>query len=166
MIFNQQHCGLKLPTSCEDCTLQVCQTKTFEVCLLRKWKKQCPRIQRFYKQSTTKKDSKFNLCYSCICSIFLQLQFPNVQGWSIQQDSQNIFTTGSMDYYTCPGSTISCPQPELMTTGCSGSRQGGGLMGGQVRDTLKVDHRRVNQHAAGTLSCLSSLPREALHTLR
>lgn len=50
------------------------------------------------------------------------------------------FTTGSMDYYTCPGSTISCPQPELMTTGCSGSRQGGGLMGGQVRDTLKVDH--------------------------
>lgn len=37
-----------------------------------------------------KKDSKFNMCYSCICSIFLQLQFPNVQGWSIQQDSQNI----------------------------------------------------------------------------
>lgn len=35
MIFNQQHCGLKLPTSCEDCTLQVYQAKTFEVCSLK-----------------------------------------------------------------------------------------------------------------------------------
>lgn len=74
------------------------------------------------------------------------------------------FTMCSVDYYTCPGCTVSCPQPELMTQAAATPLTGWRLMG----DKWETLSRWITggKSCRLSLSCRSSPPQEVWHTLQ